>query len=226
MQNQWVQSEHEYNQLTQQEKKSIADIFHLTEIEYQRYLDYMHHSYDGLAYDQKTNPNIILAMHAKNRASYERYLENAVRLDHDATEAMVKVSRDYTKMAKALYPQERPIVTPKMKANISHWIKAGDTFQLYCKLDKSQCAQLVSLLLPAVVSVTGAHLDIFGIDVISADSLIDFAKSIPIVPELVNTGVVTLNRYEGDSDSNMPTLLLKRDARLMNVTFMKEATNG
>ena len=82
-----LMSNSEFGALTQETAENRASVFHLTKDEYSQYLEYMNNSYDGVAYAHNTNPNIILAIHAKDPEKYQQYLKNAVTLDHEAIAA-------------------------------------------------------------------------------------------------------------------------------------------
>ena len=183
--------------LTKRQHTQLAKIWGLTVAEFQRYLYYMHNTPDVYSYSPTSNPNWILAAHETNPVLYRKYIRNSVIEEHDENARMLRVNRDFTRMAKQLYPHELPIMLPAMRAARQHHLQRGDVVQVYCHINSAGCHNVVSLLLARVRAITGVKLDIFALGTIKKKHLIAFAKRQGITPQAVQRKRVTLNL--GDS---------------------------
>ncbi len=186
-----------FDTLSKEKQTSLASVFGLQTKEYQTYLYYMNQTIDGYEYQHKTNPNIILAMHAKNEADYKHYLTNAIKEDHDSIARLVKVSADFTRLAKQLYPHELPVMMPNAAMNVKNGLRAGDVIQLFCDVSDSTCSNLLGVILPHIKQVNDTKLDVFAVGNAGKQGLISFAKHNNVSPALVNSGKVTLNYGDG-----------------------------
>lgn len=209
----------EFDSYTEEKQKKITSVYSLKVDEYKQYLHFMNYSYDGVAYEANTNPNIILAIHAKSRDEYERYLENAVRADHEALDKMLRVSTDYTRKAKELYPNEKPVMTKQMRMGIKNWIHKRDIIQLYCKIDDPRCTKLIEFILPTIKNESDIRLDFFAVGQKDKISLFKFSKNQGITPELVSSNKVTLNLFDKVANQVLPKILVKRAGSQIPVTI-------
>lgn len=188
-----MMSQTSFSALPLSRQKIIAGIFNLTVDEYQRYLHSMNDTSDGYEYQHNTNPNLILAIHTKDKAKYLQYIKNAVHEDHDAIAHMLKVSNDYTRIAKEIYPDELPIMTPYMRAHPEKGLHAGDVAQLYCAINDPRCGNLLGIVLPQIMKTNDARLDIFAVGFINKNNIVLFAKRNGISAQVVSSRKVTLN---------------------------------
>jgi len=188
-----LMSEPSFSAMRIERQKQLATIFNLTVKEYKKYLYYMNDTMDGYEYQHSMNPNMVLALHTKDKRKYYKYIKNTVIADHDSIAKMLKVSSDYTRIAKEVYPNEQPIMTPQMKAQATNQLQSGDVTQLYCKVDSPDCANLLSIILPKVIKADGVSLDIFAVGNVTKKNIISFAEKNAISPSVVRSRKVTLN---------------------------------
>ncbi len=215
-----MMSSTKFSSMSVHRQKIIAGIFNLSVEEYQQYLHYMDDSMDGYEYQHNTNPNLILAMHTHDKSKYRQYIKNAVIEDHDAIARILKVSNDYTRVAKEVYPNELPIMTPQIRAHMNHELQAGDVAQLYCDINAPSCANLLGIVLPKVMKIHGVTLDIFAVGQINKINIVSFAKRNGISPQLVDSHKVTLNygssafhalEQQAHKKLTLPFLLVRRN---------------
>lgn len=202
-------SESTFASLKTKRQKQVARIFKLTVSEYKKYLYYMNKTMDGYEYQHTMNPNLVLALHTNDKRKYYQYIKNTVVADHDAIARMIKVSNDYTRIAKEVYPNELPIMTPQMKAEAKNKLQFGDVTQLYCNIKTAACANLLSSILPKVMKTSGSNLDIFAVGKVNKKEIVSFAKKNNITPESVSSQKITLN-YGSSAFKKLETQAHKR----------------
>jgi integrating conjugative element protein (TIGR03759 family) len=165
-----------FNALPKTRQKVLANIFGITIDEYKQYLHYMNDTIDGFQYQHNINPNFILAMHTNDKGKYRKYIKNTIKEDRETIGRLLQVNKDYTKMAKELYPNELPIMTPGANLSLAKGLREGDVLQLFCSLNDPVCANMVNIWLPSILKTNNTKLDIFAIGKVNQKSLINFAK--------------------------------------------------
>lgn len=214
-----------YLMLSEDEQKSVAAIFSLKPKDYTTFLHYMNDTMDGYEYDQDINPNLILAMHTHDQALYKTYLENVAKADHMAVSQLLKVSLDYTKVLKTLYPREEPIMTPAMRAR-ANTLGSGDVVQLFCRPKSAECSNILGVIKSSVLKSDGARLDLFFVGKVVRQDIVAFAKDNNITASAVLDRHITLNfgngtfkalEKESSQSLTLPYLLVRRDGKSIPV---------
>lgn len=217
-----------YLSMPEVSQKRIASVFNLKPEEYQQYLNYMTNTMDGYEYDQTINPNLILAMHTKNSILYKRYLSNVARADHEALTRLLKVTVDYPRIMRELYPNEMPIMTPAMRAQEQNQLTKGDVVQLFCRPNSAICSNILSVIKLPILNSLGARLDLFFVGKVNRGDIINFAKHNAISPVDVTSHRVTLNfgnqvftvlEKQTDHRLPLPYLLVRRDGQIIPVNL-------
>lgn len=221
-----VMSTGKYNALPQGEQNRISGIFNLKPKEYATYLHYMNDTMDGYEYQKNINPNIILAIHAGDGVLRQHYLSNAVKADHRAVSNMLKVSVDYTKTVRQLYPNEKPIMTPAMQAAVHNHLNSDDTVQLFCRPEGAVCGDLLGVIMKPTLQSNGARLDLFFVGNVKRQDIVKFAKSNNIAAKNVLQRRITLNfgnkpfkalETEAHHKLPLPYLIVRRDGKSIPV---------
>lgn len=216
-----------YQNLSKSQKSSLSGIFDLKPEEYEKFLYYMNNTMDGYEYDQNINPNLVLAMHATNQQDYYRYLKNVARADHDAVARLLKVTVDYPVVMRQLYPNERPMMTPAMRAAMNNQLKKTDVVQLFCHINGATCANILSTI-RKVIDTTGSRLDLFFINHPTQAQIVSFAQQNNISPAQVSDHQVTLNygdkafsllEHQAGKSLEAPYLLVRRDGKSVAVVL-------
>ena len=224
-----------YTHMPRAQQEKLARIFDLKPKEYTQYLHYMNDSIDGFEYQLSTNPNLVLASHSlKNPVKYRRYIENAIREDHDAIGRFLRVSSDYTTFARALYPNEKPIATPKTIAGGG--LREGDVLQLFCRLGDPTCSEILGKIKGPVLKTSGARLDIFAVgEHVSKSAIIKFAKANQISPGVVRARKITLNfgqnalsrlKKSTKGQVSLPVIMLRRNGIEMSLSHLGGENNA
>lgn len=215
-----------FEKLSVDEQKQLAGIFNLKPEEYRQFLHYMNNTMDGYEYDHNINPNLVLAMHTKDPAMYKHYLENVARADHDALARLLRVTVDYPKVMKQLYPDEMPMMTPAMQASMHNKLREGDVVQLFCHPHSVVCNNILSIIKGAILHSDGARLDLFFVGKVKRQDIVVFAKNNSISPESVREKRITLNfgddafgalEKEEGHRLPLPYLLVRRDGKSIPV---------
>jgi len=215
-----------YSELQKNEQQRIARIFNLTPREYGTFLHYMNDTMDGYEYDQSINPNLVLAMHTQDPIRYKHYLENVARADHSALARLLKVTVDYPRIMKALYPNEMPIMTPAMRASMHNKLGVGDVVQLFCHPHSVVCSNIFNVIKEPILQSDGARLDLFFVGKIKRADIVSFAKLNNVSPKNVAARHITLN-YGNDAFTalekvtkhglRLPYLLVRRNGKSIPV---------
>lgn len=216
-----LMSDSAFSSMKIERQKKLASVFNLTVKEYKKYLYYMNDTMDGYEYQHSMNPNMVLALHTKDKRKYYQYIKNTVIADHDSITRMLKVSNDYTRIAKEVYPNELPVMTPQMQAQAKNQLQAGDLAQLYCKVNSPDCSNLLSTILPRVIKSDGVSLDIFAVGNVTKNNIVSFAKRNAISPSVVRSRKVTLNY-----GSSAFTHLEKQAHKKLPLPFLLVRRNG
>lgn len=215
-----VMSTEVFNALPKIRQKVLADIFGITIDEYKQYLHYMNDTIDGFQYQHNINPNFILAMHTNDKGKYREYIKNTIEEDYATIGRLLQVNKDYTKIAKEMYPNESPVMMPGANLSLVKGLREGDVLQLFCSLNDPACANIVNMWLPSILKTDNTKLDIFAVGKVKQQDLVSFARRNHIAPGIVSLHKVTLN-YGNDTFEqvekqahhklSLPFLLLRRD---------------
>jgi len=215
-----VMSTDAFNVLPKARQKALANIFGITIDEYKQYLHYMNDTIDGYEYQHNINPNFILAMHTNDKGKYREYIKNTIEEDRKTIGQLLQVNKDYTKMAKELYPNELPIMTSDVGLSLAKGFREGDVLQLFCNLHDPVCINMINIWLPSILKTNDTKLDIFAIGKVNQKNLINFAKRNHITPDIVSAHKVTLNygnsafkqiEKQAHKKLPLPFLLLRRN---------------
>ena len=100
-----------YSQLTTDQQKTIADMWHLSVTDYAHYLSLMTNSVNGVYYkDRNLDPNWILGFNAKDEKERQKYVVIAIQNERERLEKELAFQRDFTQLQKNLFPDQAPIL--------------------------------------------------------------------------------------------------------------------
>lgn len=99
-----------FENLSTEQQQSIASEWGLSTTDYSRYLWLMSNTSNSLYYaDKNLDPAWILGMNAKNSQELEKYTTIAVKNERNRIQKELAFQREFTRLAKALFPNEKPI---------------------------------------------------------------------------------------------------------------------
>jgi integrating conjugative element protein (TIGR03759 family) len=100
-----------YSQLTTDQQKTVADMWHLSVSDYTRYLSLMSNSVNAIYYkDRNLDPSWILGFNAKDETERQKYVVIAIQNERERIEKELAFQRDFTQLQKNLFPDQAPIV--------------------------------------------------------------------------------------------------------------------
>lgn len=215
-----------YQEMEIKKQAAIAKGWGLTPEEYSQYLHYINETPDAFAYDKSTtNPLWVLAAHTHDKNKYDRYIKQAVLIEHDETARMLRVEHDFYQMAHQLYPQEKPVMR---KHQAGEGFRSGDVIQLYCDIQSSACKDTLTSLTRAVLHTSRIRLDFFALGNVNKHAIVAFVKSCHVAPQAVQSQRITLNF--GDTqfarlknithkDINTPYVVIRRQGKVIPVNM-------
>lgn len=99
-----------FEKLSTEQQQSIASEWGLSTTDYSRYLWLMSNTSNSLYYaDKNLDPTWILGMNAKNSQELEKYATIAVKNERNRIQKELAFQREFTRLAKELFPNEKPI---------------------------------------------------------------------------------------------------------------------
>lgn len=100
----------QFDQLSMDQQKSIATMWHLDMKDYRQYLWLMQNTPNGLYYkDKNLDPSWILGFNAKNDEDFKRYMIIAIQNERARIEKELSFQRAFTRIQQELYPNDLPI---------------------------------------------------------------------------------------------------------------------
>jgi len=103
-----------FDKFADEQQKEIATLWSLTVADYQRYLWLMQYTPSGVYYhDKNLDPNWILGMNATSEQDRQKFVVIALKNERERVSKELVFQREFTRLAKALYPNEKPISLSK-----------------------------------------------------------------------------------------------------------------
>lgn len=103
-------TEHVYEALPTEQQKVLASMWNLTISDYQHYLWLMQNTSNGLYYqDKHLDPSWILGMNAKDDQERQKYVVIAIKNERERITKELAFQREFTRLTKELFPNEKPI---------------------------------------------------------------------------------------------------------------------
>ncbi|PIQ43236.1 MAG: TIGR03759 family integrating conjugative element protein [Gammaproteobacteria bacterium CG11_big_fil_rev_8_21_14_0_20_46_22] len=194
-QNQIVQSlESQYS------LKDRAKMWGLTTADFKRYLWLMKNTPSGHWY-KKLDPAEVLALNAKDPDQMMRYAKVQARNMHARVTRELAFDRIYSKAYKALYPNEKPIMSKDLPAGQGANLQSGDRLWLFVSVNTPLGSFAYQHLIKAVQATPNTVLDIYFVGKnLSQKAIQQWAVSAGIPRDLVNKQV-TLNYGESRFES-------------------------
>jgi hypothetical protein len=99
-----------FSKLNDDQKKNIADQWHLSVEDYTHYLQLMNNTPNGVYYkDRNLDPSWILGFNAKDEQERQKYVVIAIQNERARIEKELAFQRDFTQLQRQLYPNQNPV---------------------------------------------------------------------------------------------------------------------
>ena len=100
----------QFDQLSMDQQKNIAAMWHLDMKDYRQYLWLMQNTPNGLYYkDRNLDPSWILGFNSKNDDDFKRYVTVAIQNERARIEKELAFQRAFTRIQQEMYPNDLPI---------------------------------------------------------------------------------------------------------------------
>lgn len=217
----------EYEHLTSEQQKAIAEIWGITPSDYRRYLFLMQNTPNGLYYqDKNLEPSWILGFNAKNESEIKKFVAIAIKNERIRISRELAFQRAFDEVQHALYPNEKPIrmeaafETPSapLSANDNIILQSGDNLLLFTDISNSSAQSIIQKVLYLLALHPGAKLNIYLVgDKLTDEVIRVWAARNKIPVNLVKNNTITLNHDDGrfqkltQGKSQFPLLSLSRN---------------
>lgn len=99
-----------FDKLANEQQKEIATMWNLTVADYKHYLWLMQYTPNSIYYhDKNLDPSWILGMNAATVQDRQKFVAIAITNERERISKELAFQHEFTRFAKALYPNEKPI---------------------------------------------------------------------------------------------------------------------
>jgi len=223
----------DYEQLSIAQQQTIADQWHLTTIDYQRYLTLMQNTPNGVYYqDKHLDPSVILGFNASNDEERKKFVLIAIQNEQARVAKELAFQKLFYQLQRTLYPQQKPIALSAAAKKISSdvMLQTNDTLLLFVNLKQADNNRLVSHLVQLIQKHSQTQLAIYFVGKAVGDADIRAWASRQSIPStLVKNNRITLNHDAGHFQqlnqglTNLPYVVLMRrgEAQAINGTTLQ-----
>jgi integrating conjugative element protein (TIGR03759 family) len=145
------------------------------------------------------SPIEVLGIHARDQTERRRYAEHWARIMHQDAERILEFQRAYQAALARLYPGVQLVDVARLddRTPLGADLNPGDRLLFFTRTGCARCDLVLSRLLDRVQSIGGLDIYLLGVPVGDDPAVRAWARSRAIPPDLVQTGVVTLNYDDG-----------------------------
>jgi len=213
------------NVTTHSRLQDQAKLWGLTTEAFKRYLELMQNTPNGHWYKQ-LDPAEVLALNAKDLNQMRQYAKIQARNMHARVTRELAFNRMYSKAYKALYPNEKPIMSRDFPVGQGINLQSGDRVWLFVGIHKPLGRFAYQHLIKTVRATPNTVLDIYFVDKhLSQKAIQQWASHMGIAPDIVNQQV-TLNdgndRFENISKGekvNLPFVGIVHNSHFQPITL-------
>lgn len=99
-----------FDKLSSKQQQAVASMWNLSISDYSHYLWLMNNTPNSIYYtDKKLDPAWILGMNASSEQELQKYVVIALKNERARVQKELAFQREFTRLAKELYPNEKPI---------------------------------------------------------------------------------------------------------------------
>lgn len=198
---------------SQQEITKKSELFGLTEVEYQRYLDIMEGPLKH--WNQNIDPVMALGIFSDGEADKKRYAELYARQEHDLISRTLRFERRYRDAYRTLYPDANiidhdlmlPYYEHQAKKKVSQFIDdsselySGDRILYFAESNCFECRATVAKLQGVITRNEGVGIDIYILGAVNEQQARQWAKDNVVDVSLVKDATITINLDQGAFES-------------------------
>lgn len=99
-----------FDKLSPEQQQAVASMWNLSVSDYSHYLWLMSYTSNSIYYaDKNLDPTWILGMNASSEQELQKYVIIALKNERTRVQKELAFQREFTRLAKELYPNEKPI---------------------------------------------------------------------------------------------------------------------
>jgi integrating conjugative element protein (TIGR03759 family) len=189
-----------YEQLSQTQQTTLAQVWGISPKEYSRYLWLMSNTENSIYYaDRHLDPTWILAINAKDTEERRHFTLQAIKNERIRLAKLLAFQQEFSRLQHELYPNENPIASPSLQLNKqrSAVLQTNDIL-LFFTSTNNPLDSSINQLLALLQEHPGVRLNIYLVGRKIGDGDIQhWAAQHQIPIALVKQGAITLNHDQG-----------------------------